>query len=163
LVVRLWPAVAIVLPWLLVRWHLRLASDLAQTGAFERLMNRLADPGPLLAVLRDVPVGRGMLWIGLAVAFAVGARRLVREERFLALAILIQLAFYIGAYLVTPHDIVWHVKSSWERLVRQVLPAIVLLALLITERESASRLRRCHTLPRPSRGTSGKQRIIGDT
>ena len=59
-------------------------------------------------------------------------RQLVREERFLALAILAQLLFFIGAYLVTPNDVVWHVRNSWERLARQLLPAIALLALLVT-------------------------------
>ena len=40
--------------------------------------------------------------------------------------------FETGAYLVTPYDLAWHVRTSWERIVRQLLPAITLLALLVT-------------------------------
>ena len=132
LVTRLWPAIAIILPWLILKWHYGLESDLVQTGAFGRFVERIANPGPLLAALRDVPHGRAIFWIGVAVACAIGWRRAIREERFLTAAIVVQLLFFICAYLVTPYELAWHVSTSWERIVRQLLPAIALLALLGT-------------------------------
>jgi hypothetical protein len=131
-VIRLWPALAIVLPWMVLRWRYGLESDLAQTGALGRLTARLAHPGALLRALLEVPHGSTLFWIGVMLACAIGVRRLMREERFLALAIVAQLLFFIGAYLVTPYELVWHVRNSWERLARQLLPAIALLALLVT-------------------------------
>lgn len=131
LVARLWPAIAIVLPWFLLRWHYGLESDLVQSGAFGRLMDRLANPAPLITALRAVPLGRGMFWIGVAVALVIGARRLIREERFLTIAIVTQFLFFIGAYLVTPYELAWHVRSSFERIVGQLIPALALLALLV--------------------------------
>jgi hypothetical protein len=131
-VFRLWPALAIALPWLLLRWRYGLHTDLAQTGAFDRMLDRLAHPGAMLRALYEVPHGSTLFWIGVVLACAIGARRLIRDERFLALAILAQLLFFIGAYLVTPSDVVWHVRNSWERLARQLLPSIALLALLVT-------------------------------
>ena len=132
LLARLWPAVAIILPWMLLRVAHGLESDLAQTGAFGRLMERVANPAPLITALRAVPLGRDAFWIGLAVAYVIGVRRLIREERFLAIAILTQFAFFIGACLVTPYELAWHVRTSFERIVGQLRPALVLLALLVT-------------------------------
>ncbi len=129
---RLWPAMAIALPWLLLRWRYGLGNDLAQAGALDRLMNRVEHPGALLRALYEVPHGSALFWIGVLLACAIGLRRLVRQERFLAIAIVTQLLFFIGAYLVTPNEVVWHVRTSWERIVRQLLPAIALLALLVT-------------------------------
>ena len=40
-------------------------------------------------------------------------RRVVRDERFAATAIALQLCFYVGAYLTTPFDVDWHVATSW--------------------------------------------------
>jgi hypothetical protein len=131
-VVRLWPALAVALPWLLLRSHYGLRNDLVQEGMLGRLLNRVAHPGPMLRALYEVPHGSTLFWIGVVLACAIGVRRLMREERFLALAILAQLLFFIGAYLVTPNEVVWHVRTSWERLVRQLLPSIALLALLVT-------------------------------
>jgi hypothetical protein len=131
-VTRLWPALAIALPWLLVRWRFGLTTDLANAGALGRLTDRLAHPGAMLRALYEVPHGSTLFWIGVVLALAIGVRRLVREERFLTLAILAQLLFFIGAYLVTPNEVVWHVRTSWERLARQLLPSIALLALLVT-------------------------------
>ena len=95
-------------------------------------MERLAHPGALIEALRAVPHGGALFWIGVALACTIGLRRIVREERFLAIAIVVQILFFIGAYLVTPYDLAWHVRTSWERIVRQLLPAIALLALLVT-------------------------------
>lgn len=131
-VTRLWPAIAIALPWLLLRWHYGLRNDLAQAGALDRLMDRVAHPSVMLRALYEEPHGSALFWVGVVLACAVAWRHLVRNERFLAIAIVVQLLFFIGAYLVTPNDIVWHVKTSWERIVRQLLPAMALLALLST-------------------------------
>jgi hypothetical protein len=131
-ITRLWPAIVIVLPWLAMRSHYGLRNDLAQAGAFDRFMDRVEHPGTMLRALYEVPHGSALFWIGVLLACAIGLRRLIREERFLAIAIVVQFLFFIGAYLVTPNEIVWHVRTSWERIVRQLLPSIALLALLIT-------------------------------
>lgn len=132
LIARLWPAILTVLPWLLLRWHYGLQSDLVQSGALGRLMDRVASPAPLLSALRAVPLGGSVFWIATAVALLIGVRRLIRDERFLSIAITTQFLFFIGAYLVTPYELAWHVRTSWERIVGQLMPALALLALLVT-------------------------------
>ena len=131
-IVRLWPAIVIVCPWLMLRWRYGLESDLVQTGALGRLTDRLAHPGPLVKALWEVPHGSLLFWIGIALACTIGLRRILNEERFLTIAIVMQMLFFIGAYLITPYELSWHVRTSWERIVRQLLPAVALLALLLS-------------------------------
>ncbi|HKS25026.1 MAG TPA: hypothetical protein VJZ76_19685, partial [Thermoanaerobaculia bacterium] len=83
----------------------------------------------MLAAMARYSLGRPILWSGIAIALIVGAPRIARRERFLAVAIAAQLAFFVAAYIVTPHDVTWHVRWSWERLVTQLGAAIEFLAI----------------------------------
>ncbi len=62
----------------------------------------------------------------------IGARRIITEERFLAAVIALQLLVFIAAYAITPHDVSWHVRWSWERLVLQVTALVTFLAIVVT-------------------------------
>jgi len=126
---RLWPAIVIPMPWWILRVVHQLPADLVSAGFFDRLRDRALNPAPIFDALIQNPVGQPLFWLGVTVACAIGWRRIATTERFLAVAILLQLLFLIGAYFVTPHEIVWHVKWSWERIVRQLMPAVALLAL----------------------------------
>lgn len=126
---RLWPAVAIPLPWLVLRAMHGLQTDLLVPGIFERLFARLADPWPVFAAMARHPAGNLLFWLGLAVACALGWRTLVTRERFLTVAAVLQLLFFVGAYFVSPRDLEWHVQWSWERIVRQLMPLFALLAI----------------------------------
>ncbi|HEX6087895.1 MAG TPA: hypothetical protein VF266_25405 [Thermoanaerobaculia bacterium] len=126
---RLWPAVAIPLPWLVLRTMHDLQTDLLVPGVFERLFARVADPWPVFAAISRYPVGNVWLWSGVAIACLLGWRTVVTRERFLSLTIVLQLLFFLGAYFVSPRDLDWHVQWSWERIVRQLLPLIALVAI----------------------------------
>lgn len=129
-ILDLWPAFAIPLPWFAVRAVLNLSTDLAEGSVLERVAEHLANPGVYVEALMRYPAGNVPMWIGIVVALALGMRELLARERFLLLAIVIQYAFLIGAYLVTPHSIDWHVRWSWERVMNQMtLPLIVLAAI----------------------------------
>lgn len=126
---RLWPAVAIPLPWLVLRTVHGLQTDLLVPGIFARLAARLADPWPVFAAMSRYPAGSLLFWLGVAAALLLGWRRVGREERFLALVIVLQFLFFIAAYFVSPRELDWHVRWSWERIVHQLMPAIALLAV----------------------------------
>ena len=128
---RLWPALAIPLPWLVLRHLHHLQNDLMISGVVDRLLGRLADPWPVFAAMGRHPAGTLLFWAGAAVALLLGWRRLVGEERFFTVAVTVQLAFFIAAYFVSPRELEWHVQWSWERIVRQVMPAVALLAVLV--------------------------------
>jgi hypothetical protein len=132
-VLRLWPAVVILLPWLIARSLHALPTDIATGGVMARVVDHLRDPMPLLAAIASVSLGKPLFWIALAIGIAIAARTLVTRERFVIVTLAVQFACYVGAYLATPFDLAWHVTWSWERLVAHLTPALtyVVLASLI--------------------------------
>jgi len=127
---RLWPAAAIAFPWMVLARMNGLTSDLFAGDVLPRLMERGMNPGPMLEIMRRHPSGSLAFWLGIAAALMFGWRRIFGAERFIAVAIAAQFLFFIGAYLVSPHDLGWHIRWSWERIVHQLMPAAVLLAIL---------------------------------
>jgi len=51
------------------------------------------------------------------------------------------LAGYFFVYLATPHDVVWHVKSSMDRLLTQLWPSFLLTVFLYLDDPAAACLR----------------------
>jgi len=126
---RLWPALVIPLPWMiLVRAH-GFTNTHLKSGMFERLTSRLADPSPLFRALLDYPPGRPLFWLGVAAACAIGWRRVATSERLLAIVGILQPLFFIGVYLASAYDLDWLVHWSWDRILRQAMPVMALLAL----------------------------------
>jgi hypothetical protein len=127
---RLWPALAIPLPWLILRRLHALQTDITGGDAVGRLLAHLRDPRPLLEAFVHYGAGKPVYWIALAIGMLVAFRTLVKQERFVLVALGMQLAFYIGAYLITPHDVDWHVHWSWERLISHLTPALTYVVLV---------------------------------
>jgi MFS family permease len=151
----LWPALAIPLPWILLHRMHGLRVDLAEGGALERLMPRLADPWPVIAGLLARTGMSEWFWLGIALALLLGLRRLAAEERFLLAVVALQVCIYVGVYFTTPRDLNWHIVTSWHRVLLQVMPLIV-IALFPTFSVIASLTRRGHaTDPRTDRPPSG--------
>jgi hypothetical protein len=127
---RLWPALAIPLPWWILRGVHHLQTDLAASGVFARLAAHLADPTPLLIALARYPVGKPLFWTGIAIALILIRRAVVDRERFAVTVVLLQFAAYVGAYLISPHDLTWQVKWSWERIVSHLTPILTYVILV---------------------------------
>jgi hypothetical protein len=140
-VVRLWPAVIIPQPWLIVRsWH-RLPTDIVAGSFITRVAEHLRDPRPLIDALSSASLGKPLFWIALAIGIAITSRTLVTRERFVVVTLLLQFACYVGAYVASPYDVAWHVTYSWERLVAHLTPAltyVVLQALVIRQADNTS-------------------------
>jgi hypothetical protein len=136
---RLWPAIAIVTPWFLLRRLHQLQTDLTTGPILDRVSGRLANLKPMFSALATYTTGKPLFWIGVSLALLLTLRAAVTRERFLLVTLLVQTAFFLAAYIITPHDVTWHVRWSWERIVSQVtLPlgfaAIALLIPLIEGR-----------------------------
>lgn len=129
---QLLPAIAIPLPWLALRSMHELTNDLMVQGIFARLVEHVLHPQPILSAMARHPVGNLFFWGGIVVACALGWRRLLSAERFLTIAVIAQLLFLLGAYFISPREIEWHVQWSFERVIRQVMPAMALLAMFVT-------------------------------
>lgn len=135
-IVRLWPAVAIPLPWLILRRIYGLHTDITQGDVLARVVAHLRDPGPLFIALLRYPLGKPFFWLALGIGLVVVIRPLLKEERFVLVALVLQFLFYLGAYFATPHDVDWHVHWSWERLISHLSPLLtyLVLARLLTKR-----------------------------
>lgn len=141
-VVRLWPAVALVAPWIILVAIHALPSDLAAAGVPQRLAMRLHEL-PQLATAMARSLSNRIMWALLVASLFVIPGRVLRRELFVFIALAIQLAFFTAAYLVTPHDAAWHVASSFGRISTQLgLPfvyvATVALSDLIGRHEAGS-------------------------
>ncbi len=126
-IIRLWPAIVLILPWQIARLLHHLHTDLMASGMAARAWERMANLGPMLRAIIHDSLGQPLLWIGIAIALIIGVKGLTRD-RFLAAAIGVQFVFFLAAYFVTPHDVTWHIRWSWERLVAQLTPSLVFLA-----------------------------------
>jgi hypothetical protein len=136
------PAVAINIPWLVIHRLHGLKVDLAAGGALERLTARLTDPLPIIEALLPRTGMPLLFWCGVVVAVAIGVRRMTADDRFLAVTTAVQLLIYVGVYFMTPRELAWHIQTSWERVLRQIMPLIVLTAILPSYPVIASVLRK---------------------
>jgi hypothetical protein len=117
LILRLWPAVALALVWVIPRMFFGLVTDLTEGDPVSRMAAQIGSPGELVASLARYAVGKPILWIGITAAFALLGTVIVRREKIRLTIVAVQAGFYVLAYLASPHDISWHVRWSWERLV----------------------------------------------
>jgi hypothetical protein len=121
---RLWPAVVIPLPWLILRAVHGLTTDLVSGDLMARIARNAAGIGALL----QHPLGKPLLWIGIALALVLLGRRGIARERFALTAVVLQFGFYVAAYLTSPYDLSWHILYSWDRLVSHLAPVLAFVA-----------------------------------
>jgi hypothetical protein len=127
---HLWPAYALATPWLLLRAVHTLPTDLVSGSATSRLLARLPHAHQILLFLA-AQLHEPWFWVTLLVGILIAAAASRHRERFVLTATAIQLAFYVGAYLTTPHDLRWHVLTSWWRLTGQVALPITFAVFLM--------------------------------
>jgi hypothetical protein len=108
--VMLMPGLVILL-WLTIRWNL--PTDLFAPGLVARVAHNL----PLFPkAFANIGTSQPAVWIATLAALLLAIRENIRRERFLLTLVALQLAFYLGAYAVTPLDLVGHVNGSWDRI-----------------------------------------------
>jgi hypothetical protein len=146
------PAGMVAFAWIALRRAHGLGTDLFAGDAVARLAS--ASPGEVLGTLARHPPDYPLFWLATAIAIiAGGSRRLVRE-RWILLALALQLAFFLGAYLVTPRDLEWHVATSWPRLLSQLVVPMGFVAVMFAGESLGSVMRGLHhfsSAPPPAR------------
>jgi hypothetical protein len=132
--VRLLPAFAVALVWLLPLWLHGLSSELMAGSVGQRLVRRVTDPISFLTALAKIRWPQPFLWFGAIASFFL-SRLSIGRERFLLVAMAIQLLFLLGIYAVSPYPLPWHVQYSSERfLAQQTFPlAFLAIACLLAE------------------------------
>jgi len=135
-IARLWPALVIPLPWLVLRRVHHLQTDLTEGSVVARIVEHVTNPRPLLVAFATYSVGQPFFWLALALGIALTIRPLLARERFVLVAVAVQFLFYIAAYLATPHDVLWHVRWSWERLISHLSPALTYIVFVHLSRDN---------------------------
>ena len=137
----LWPGFLLFayLPWTTMkhRWHL--TSDLFVPGVLQRAANHTLPH--LLTILSEwtlhlLQIGPwypawGLLCVWIIVGLLCRGARAQEMARFFALVALLLLAFDSGVYLITPHNLHWHIATSMDRLLLQVAPLLLLTAFWV--------------------------------
>jgi hypothetical protein len=126
---RLWPSVIVIAPWMLLRAFHHLPTDLVEGNVAARIATHLRDLGAIVLDLSRTLVDP-LLWIALAAGVLILPHVARRRERFVLLVVAIQLAFYLASYLVTPHDVHWHIATSWTRLTRHLIVPLTVAVVL---------------------------------
>jgi hypothetical protein len=110
---RIWPAGAAIAIWLGARALLQLPTDVF-TGQF---LARIADNVAMFPrAFANVPSHQPLVAIASLAAIALAPAANLKRERFILTVVAVQVAFYLAAYAVTPHDVAGHVNGSWERI-----------------------------------------------
>jgi len=130
MILRLWPAVALAAPWLILRATHALPTDIVAGSVVSRILARLPYAAPMARFLL-ARLHERWFWLALlaGIAIAPAARR--RREAFVLLVTGVQLAFYITSYLATPHDPQWHIATSWSRLTVQLALPITFAVIMM--------------------------------
>ncbi|HET7711560.1 MAG TPA: hypothetical protein VFL80_06485 [Thermoanaerobaculia bacterium] len=125
-IVRLWPAVLIPLPWILVRSRHQIP-ELGRASV-DTVLDRVANMHEIFATIARAPLGRPVYWAGIILAVIL-LWRMVSRERFVVSVLLLQAGAYIAAYVVSPFE-VERIKWSTERLLSHLTPALTVVLLL---------------------------------
>ncbi|HUJ13595.1 MAG TPA: glycosyltransferase family 39 protein [Thermoanaerobaculia bacterium] len=136
-VLRLWPAAVLAAPWLILRTTHDLQTDIVG-GGFHRALARLPQAGQILMFLAR-RLYEPWFWIALLAGLVILPGVIVWRERFVLIVTAVQLAFYTGSYFATPHEVAWHVMTSWSRLTDQIAIPITFVVFLALANYAAPR------------------------
>lgn len=110
-------------------------NDLVASQGLGAAMDKLCDTTRYWIICKYwarklIGYGNGLVFILATYAALVGMRPDREDRRQLAVSVLtlcFMLAGYFTVYLLTPHDLDWHLRTSAKRLFLQLLPAVLFL------------------------------------
>lgn len=120
-----------ILHWKTVIRTFSVENDLLSALNFSEIVQRI--PVIYSEIMSRITSGIrwGILFMpaALLLFFPVPRRRAVHLS--LALAIItLQFLSYLVIYLITPHNVVWHISTSFSRLLLHLVPSILILAII---------------------------------
>jgi hypothetical protein len=127
---NLWPALALFLPWMVIRAMFDFAPVYFQEGVLRRLGRHITQTPEILAALVRFPPDKEWMWIALLLILIIRAAWIWRNERFLATLLVTQVGIYVAQNFLTPFGVLDHIAFSWHRLCYQIAPLAITLALL---------------------------------
>ncbi|MFZ6022671.1 MAG: hypothetical protein ACOYT9_04395 [Patescibacteria group bacterium] len=116
------------LAWKITTMRLGIENDVVGAPLFSELLTRV----PLL-ITEVMPRLLDGYRFGILLVPAILLLLIPRKDQRRNIAQLLiagQFTLYMLIYLITPHDMVWHISTSFSRLLLHLLPSIYLLTLL---------------------------------
>ena len=122
--------------WVVLKIHCSPSNDLLASLSLPLIADRLLDPTRHGVILRTAvwtivkmgsPIVLCVFWF-----FLRDKKRIERTPARTAgsLALIFMAAGYYAAYLFSPYDLAWHLSTSAERLLLQIWPSALFLAIL---------------------------------
>jgi hypothetical protein len=114
-------------------------NDLVNSAGLKMTLTQLSEPARYVEVLKAIGLHMDVKWVVVAfllvIYLAVVKTRFREQEKRLinstALILLLMGMGYFGVYIITPHNIDWHVTTSLNRLILQLWPSVVFLYFMI--------------------------------
>jgi hypothetical protein len=138
--IRVGYVLAGMLPFLVVtvtfKWYFGLRSELFSNLSISVLWQRVTDVSRHEQILTQGAAlfAPSVDWIGAALLLAFagirGHARSLAPAATTALVIVLTVGGYYFAYLITPHDLEWHLATSAPRLLVQLWPVVILSLVL---------------------------------
>jgi len=128
-ILRLWPSLAIFLPWLLVRSSYGWKPVYLQGDFVARGKANLIHFGDVAAALLRYWPEKRLFWIAIGVAMLWCIHTIWRRERFLLVALLFAFVIFAAQNFFTPFQVEPHIQYSWHRLMYQIAVPLAFLAL----------------------------------
>lgn len=114
--------------WKIISWKFGLSNDITSSLNLREITSRI----PLLITETSERLFNcyqfGILLVP-ALLFIPFPKRLSKPS-YVSIIVLGQAVIYLLIYLVTPNDLFWHISTSFNRLVLQLLPSIFLLTFI---------------------------------
>lgn len=132
-VIVLWPAIAVIAPWLIVRATLKLPTDFMEGSMLDRILQRT--PREVIRAFIASPPDQPWFWLAVLVTVLVFIVDAFRREAFLLFALTLQLGLFFAQALATRWDFAAHVSLTLNRLPHQVAPAAAVLAASLLFRQ----------------------------
>ncbi len=130
-VLKLWPALALIAPWLITRMVLGLKTDFTEGSMLKRVFERLGNPSEVIDAFVKAPPDQPWFWIVAILAVLVFLRQAIKREAFLLIAVALQLGLFVAQALATTWDFASHVSLTLNRLPHQMAPAVGFLVVML--------------------------------
>lgn len=110
-------------------------NDLVFGQAVHTTMTRLLDLSRYIFVGKsfvfeffEIVKGRIIVLPALFFLFGFSYRKIFKRSNYLSIMVLLlMLSGYFTVYIITPHDLKWHLNTSLERLFLQLLPSVIFI------------------------------------
>ena len=141
----LWPAIAVVAPWMAVRTTYGLQTDFTTGSVLDRVRAHLAEASDIVGWMIRYHPEHGWYWIGVFAAILFALPMAFRKERFLLFALAAQVFCYVAQNFATLWTVQHHIMYSFHRLMYQVgtplgyLAVVLLLRIIAMGWESQGR------------------------